>query len=137
MGLDTNDGRCDVDARVDISGSCERATTKSIRFAISELTSCQMQLDLSRFSDCAQLRSDTSELVESFVPADFVGLVRSPDAANMSHWAPIHRQTFPLMGLLQLRYEHDSATTRYEMRTIRIRFERDTTSYEELCAFEQ
>jgi len=53
-----------------------------------------------------------------------------------------------VMGLLQLRYEHDSstirarfehdsATTRYEMRTIRVRFERDTTSYEELCAFEQ
>jgi len=53
-----------------------------------------------------------------------------------------------IMGLLQLRYEHDSstirprfdydsATTRYEMRTIRLRFERDTTSYEELCAFEQ
>ena len=53
-----------------------------------------------------------------------------------------------LMGLLQLRYEHDSstirlrfdydsATTRYEMRTIRLRFERDTTSYAELCAFEQ
>jgi len=52
------------------------------------------------------------------------------------------------MGLLQLRYEHDSttirlwfdydsATTRYEMRTIRLRFEYDTTSYEELCAFEQ
>ena len=39
----------------------------------------------------------------------------------------------PLMGLLQLRYEHDSST-------IRLRFERDTTSYEELChlcAFEQ
>ena len=35
-----------------------------------------------------------------------------------------------LMGLLQLRYEHDSST-------IRLRFERDTTSYEELCAFEQ
>jgi len=34
------------------------------------------------------------------------------------------------MGLLQLRYEHDSST-------IRLRFERDTTSYEELCAFEQ
>jgi len=34
-----------------------------------------------------------------------------------------------LMGL-QLRYEHDSST-------IRARFERDTTSYEELCAFEQ
>jgi len=52
-----------------------------------------------------------------------------------------------VMGLLglQLRYEHDSttirlydsATTRYEMRTIRLRFEYDTTSYEELCAFEQ
>jgi len=41
------------------------------------------------------------------------------------------------MGLLQLRYEHDSTTTRYEMRTIRVRFERDTKSYEELCAFEQ
>jgi len=36
-----------------------------------------------------------------------------------------------------LRFEHDSATTRYEMRTIRARFEHDTTSYEELCAFEQ
>ena len=35
-----------------------------------------------------------------------------------------------LMGLLQLRYEHDSTT-------IRLRFEYDTTSYEELCAFEQ
>jgi len=35
-----------------------------------------------------------------------------------------------VMGLLQLRYEHDSST-------IRLRFERDTTSYEELCAFEQ
>jgi len=35
-----------------------------------------------------------------------------------------------LMGLLQLRYEHDSST-------IRVRFECDTTSYEELCAFEQ
>jgi len=35
-----------------------------------------------------------------------------------------------LMGLLQLRYEHDSST-------IRARFEHDTTSYEELCAFEQ
>ena len=53
-----------------------------------------------------------------------------------------------VMCLLQLRYEHDSstirlrfdydsATARYEMRTIRLRFERDTTSYEELCAFEQ
>jgi len=42
-----------------------------------------------------------------------------------------------VMGLLQLRYEHDSATTRYEMRTIRLRFEYDTTSYEELYAFEQ
>ena len=53
-----------------------------------------------------------------------------------------------LMGLLQLRFEHDSstirvrfehdsATTRYEMCTIRARFEHDTTSYEELCAFEQ
>jgi len=55
--------------------------------------------------------------------------------------ADIDRQ--PVMGLLQLRYkhdsstirvrfEHDSATTRYEMRTIRVRFERDTTSYEEI-----
>ena len=35
-----------------------------------------------------------------------------------------------LMGLLQLRYEHDSSTNR-------VRFERDTTSYEELCAFGQ
>ena len=35
-----------------------------------------------------------------------------------------------LMGLLQLRFEHDSST-------IRARFEHDTTSYEELCAFEQ
>ena len=42
-----------------------------------------------------------------------------------------------LVGLLQLRFERDSATTRYEMRTIRARFEHDTTSYEELCAFEQ
>ena len=31
-----------------------------------------------------------------------------------------------VMGLLQLRFEHDRA-----------RFEHDTTSYEELCAFEQ
>ena len=31
-----------------------------------------------------------------------------------------------VMGLLQLRFEHDQA-----------RFEHDTTSYEELCAFEQ
>ena len=38
---------------------------------------------------------------------------------------------------IRVRFEHDSATTRYEMRTIRVRFERDTTSYEELCAFEQ
>jgi len=35
-----------------------------------------------------------------------------------------------VMGLLQLRYEHDSSA-------IRVRFERDTTAYEELCAFEQ
>jgi len=41
------------------------------------------------------------------------------------------------MGLLQLRFELDSATTRYEMRTIRVRFEHATTLYEELCAFEQ
>jgi len=40
------------------------------------------------------------------------------------------RSSAGLMGLLQLRYEHDSST-------IRLRFERDTTSYEELCAFEQ
>ena len=39
-------------------------------------------------------------------------------------------RSYPVMGLLQLRYEHDSST-------IRLRFERDTTSYEELCAFEQ
>ena len=35
-----------------------------------------------------------------------------------------------LMGLLQLRFEYDSST-------IRARFEHDTTSYEELCAFKQ
>jgi len=52
--------------------------------------------------------------------------------------------SFSLNGLLQLRFEHDSSTIRawfgyegYEMRTIRARFEHDTTSYEELCAFEQ
>ena len=38
---------------------------------------------------------------------------------------------------IRVRFEHDSATTRYEMRTIRARFEHDTASYEELCAFEQ
>ena len=38
---------------------------------------------------------------------------------------------------IRLRFEHESTTTRYEMRTIRVRFERDTTCYEELCAFEQ
>ena len=35
-----------------------------------------------------------------------------------------------VMGLLQLPYEHDSST-------IRVRIERDTASYEEICAFEQ
>ena len=42
----------------------------------------------------------------------------------------VREQGARFMGLLQLRYEHDSST-------IRLRFERDTTSYEELCAFEQ
>jgi len=42
----------------------------------------------------------------------------------------LHPAAIALMGLLQLRYEHDSTT-------IRLRFEYDTTSYEELCAFEQ
>jgi len=44
--------------------------------------------------------------------------------------AHVHSPPMTVMGLLQLRYEHDSST-------IRLRFERDTTSYEELCAFEQ
>jgi len=43
----------------------------------------------------------------------------------------------PITIAIRVRFEHDSATTRYEMRTIRLRFERDTTSYEELCALEQ
>jgi len=42
----------------------------------------------------------------------------------------VYKKNPRFMGLLQLRYEHDSST-------IRLRFERDTTSYEELCAFEQ
>ena len=47
-----------------------------------------------------------------------------PDLQTISH------DNANVMGLLQLRYEHDSST-------IRVRLERDTTSYEELCAFEQ
>jgi len=43
----------------------------------------------------------------------------------------------PITIAIRARFEHDSATTRYEMRMIRARFEHDTTSYEELCAFEQ
>ena len=43
----------------------------------------------------------------------------------------------PITIAIRARFEHDSATTRYEMRTIRARLEHDTTSYEELCAFEQ
>jgi len=42
----------------------------------------------------------------------------------------IFMRSVHFMGLLQLRYEHDSTT-------IRLRFEYDTTSYQELCAFEQ
>ena len=73
----------------------------------------------------------------------------SPTPKNPISWPPalylitrlaqyLHAHRLPcnvmamwsFMGLLQLRYEHDSST-------IRLRFERDTTSYEELCAFEQ
>jgi len=43
----------------------------------------------------------------------------------------------PITIAIRARFDYDSATTRYEMSTIRLRFERDTTSYEELCAFEQ
>ena len=43
----------------------------------------------------------------------------------------------PITIAIRARFDYDSATTRYEMRTIRLRFEYDTTSYEELCAFEQ
>ena len=43
----------------------------------------------------------------------------------------------PITIAIRARFELDSATTRYEMRTIRVRFEHATTSYEELCAFEQ
>ena len=43
----------------------------------------------------------------------------------------------PITIAIRVRFELDSATTRYEMRTIRVRFEHVTTSYEELCAFEQ
>ena len=59
-------------------------------------------------------------------------------AAHCITIRPLANERFiGLMGLLQLRFEHDSATTCYEMRTIQARFEHDTTSYEELCAFEQ
>ena len=43
----------------------------------------------------------------------------------------------PITIAIRARFDYDSATTRYEMRTILLPFERDTTSYEELCAFEQ
>jgi len=52
------------------------------------------------------------------------------DVTSRSLWPRYDRRFVGIMGLLQLRYEHDSST-------IRLRFERDTTSYEELCAFEQ
>jgi len=45
--------------------------------------------------------------------------------------------TIAIRATIRVRFELDSATTRYEMRTIRVRFEHATTSYEELCAFEQ
>ena len=62
-----------------------------------------------------------------------------------SHTATSTTHTYgPITIAIRARFEYDSssirlqhATTRYEMRTIRVRFERDTTSYEELCAFEQ
>ena len=62
-----------------------------------------------------------------------------------SHTATSTTLTYgPITIAIRARFEYDSsstrlqhATTRYEMRTIRVRFERDTTSYEELCAFEQ
>jgi len=57
---------------------------------------------------------------------------RHAHALNAAYPAPPARHGAP-----RRLHEHDSATTRYEMRTIRLRFERDTTSYEELCAFEQ
>ena len=41
---------------VGINGLCSNATKKNIMFPISEMTSCHMQLDLTKFKDCSKLR---------------------------------------------------------------------------------
>ena len=48
-------------------------------------------------------------------------------SVSVSLWAACNG---PITIAIRARFEYDSTT-------IRLRFERDTTSYEELCAFEQ
>ena len=56
---------------------------------------------------------------------------------SSSRYGPITIAIRARFESIRVWFELDSATTRYEMRTIRVRFEHATTSYEELCAFEQ
>jgi len=50
---------------------------------------------------------------------------------------PAHSDNGPNTIAIRARFEYDSSTIRLQHATRCVRFERDTTSYEELCAFEQ
>jgi len=40
---------------------------------------------------CTCERKEVSDMVKSFVPSTYIGLVRKPDTTNMTNWAPIIR----------------------------------------------
>ena len=99
---------------------------------------CSLPADVSKLNYSRIPEEDSTDRIHGALSAQAVFTAREHDSDSVR--GPLSTLRFvaairstcngPITIAIRARFEYDSTT-------IRLRFQRDTTSYEELCAFEQ